>query len=113
MQMETWVQELNATHLHPLVASALFHIRFEAIHPFIDGNGRTGRLLANFILMRAGYLPVSIKYENRADYYDAFASFHRDDNATPMIRIFVEAELSRLTALMDAICVGDDARLPQ
>lgn len=109
-QMETWVRDLNATHLHPFVAAALFHIRFEAIHPFIDGNGRTGRLLANFILMRTGYLPVSIKYENRVAYYEAFTSFHRDDNATPMIRIFVEAELSRLTTLLDAI--GEDGNSP-
>ncbi len=105
-QMENWVRELKKTHLHPIVAAALFHIRFEAIHPFIDGNGRTGRLLANFVLMRAGYLPISIKYENRVAYYNAFTAFHNDGDATPMIRIFVEAELSRLSnmiKLLDAI----------
>jgi len=102
-QMEDWVRDLNVTHLHPLVAAALFHIRFEAIHPFIDGNGRTGRLLANFILMRSGYLPVSIKYENRVAYYESFTSYHRDANAVPMIRIFVEAEAARLSALLDAL----------
>lgn len=102
-QMEAWVRDLNATQMHPLVAAALFHIRFEAIHPFIDGNGRTGRLLANFILMRSGYLPVSIKYEDRVAYYEAFTSFHRDGNSAPMIRIFLESELSRLTALLEAI----------
>src|SRR5574344_1370186 len=102
-QMEEWVRDLNVTHFHPLVAAALFHIRFEAIHPFIDGNGRTGRLLANFILMCSGYLPVSIKYENRVAYYDAFTAYHRDANAVPMIRIFVEAEAARLSALLDAL----------
>ena len=102
-QMEAWVRDLNATQMHPLVAAALFHIRFEAIHPFVDGNGRTGRLLANFILMRSGYLPVSIKYEDRVAYYEAFTSFHRDGNSAPMIRIFIESELSRLTALLEAI----------
>ncbi|MGN0833979.1 MAG: Fic family protein [Kiritimatiellia bacterium] len=102
-QMEGWVRDLNATHLHPLVAAALFHISFEAIHPFIDGNGRTGRLLANFILMRAGYLPISIKYENRVAYYDAFTVYHRDANAVPMIRIFVEAEAARLSVLTEAL----------
>jgi len=102
-QMEAWVRDLNATHLHPLVAAALFHIRFEAIHPFIDGNGRTGRLLANFILMRSGYLPISIKYENRVAYYESFTTYHRDADAVPMIRIFVEAEAARLSALLDAL----------
>jgi len=106
-QMGEWVRDLNATHLHPLVAAALFHIRFEATHPFVDGNGRTGRLLANFILMRAGYLPVSIKYENRVAYYEAFTSYHRDANAVPMVRIFVEAEAARLSALLDALGEGE------
>ena len=50
---------------------------------------------------------MSIKYENRVAYYEAFASFHRDDDATPMIRIFVEAELSRLAALMEEIGLTD------
>lgn len=95
-QMETWVRELQATHLHPLIAAALFHLKFEAIHPFIDGNGRTGRLLVNFILMRAGYLPISVKYEDRLAYYSAFTSYHHDHDAVPMARIFLEAEKSRL-----------------
>lgn len=102
-QMEAWVRDLRGTHLHPLVAAAIFHIRFEAIHPFIDGNGRTGRLLANFILMRSGYLPVSVKYEDRADYYAAFTAFHRDGDPTPMIRIFAEAESTRLTDALAAV----------
>ena len=95
-QMESWVRELQMTRLHPIVAAALFHLKFEAIHPFIDGNGRTGRLLVNFILMRAGYLPMSVKYEDRAAYYSAFTSFHRDNDAVPMMRIFLKAEKSRL-----------------
>lgn len=95
-QMETWVRDLQKTHLHPIVVAAISHLKFEAIHPFIDGNGRTGRLLVNFILMRAGYLPVSVKYENRVAYYSAFTSFHRDGDAVPMARIFLEAEKERL-----------------
>lgn len=91
-QMESWVRELQTTRLHPIVAAALFHLKFEAIHPFIDGNGRTGRLLVNFVLMRAGYLPMSVKYEDRAAYYSAFTAFHCDNDAVPMTRIFLKAE---------------------
>ena len=98
-QMEGWIRDLNASRLHPIVEAALSHIRFEKIHPFIDGNGRTGRLLANFVLMRAGYLPISIKYENRVAYYEAFTAFHQDGDAVPMIRIFAEAECARLGSL--------------
>lgn len=94
--MEAWVRELQSTRLHPLVAAAVFHVRFEAIHPFIDGNGRTGRLLANFILMRGGYLPISVKYENRRAYYEAFTAYHRNGDISPMLAIFAERERQRL-----------------
>lgn len=101
--MEKWVHDLLSTRHHPLVAAAEFHVRFEAIHPFIDGNGRTGRLLANFILMRSGYLPVSIKYENRRAYYDAFTAYHKEDDLLPMLGIFAERERQRLLDYLAAI----------
>ena len=46
--------------------------------------------MANFILMRSGYLPVSIKYENRRAYYDAFTSYHKDGDLVPMLGMFKE-----------------------
>lgn len=101
--MEELMREIRTTRHHPLVAAAEFHIRFEAIHPFIDGNGRTGRLLSNFILMRSGYLPISIKYEDRRAYYDAFTAYHKDGNLLPMLGIFVERERQRLTDYLAAI----------
>ncbi|MBO5022481.1 MAG: Fic family protein [Clostridia bacterium] len=67
---------------------AKFHIEFEAIHPFIDGNGRTGRLLVNFELMKAGYPPIDIKYADRNAYYRAFDSFHGDGDLSPMTNLF-------------------------
>ena len=50
---------------------AQFHIAFEEIHPYSDGNGRVGRLLMNYQLLRNGYLPTLIRYEQRFDYYDS------------------------------------------
>ncbi|SFL33780.1 Fic/DOC family protein [Gracilibacillus orientalis] len=50
--------------LHPVELAALFHFKFVYIHPFVDGNGRTARLLMNFILMQAGYPPAIVKAEN-------------------------------------------------
>ena len=99
--MEAWVRDLQTTRLHPIVSAAGFHIRFEAIHPFIDGNGRTGRLLANLILMRAGYLPISIKYENRRAYYEAFTAYHTKGDVVPMLEIFAERERQRLAEYLN------------
>jgi Fic family protein len=64
-----WYQ--NASAVHPIARAAELHTRFVKIHPFVDGNGRTGRLLMNFDLMKAGYTPAIIRKEDRLAYYDA------------------------------------------
>lgn len=69
---------------------ALFHLEFEGIHPFIDGNGRTGRLILNLELIRNGYPAINVKFSDRKRYYDAFDSFYRDNNPTPMINLVAE-----------------------
>ncbi|MFW5411947.1 Fic family protein [Aerococcus urinaeequi] len=61
----------EAQEMHPIVRRSILHIIFVGIHPFIDGNGRTARLLLNLELMKSGYPPVIIRVENRLDYYNA------------------------------------------
>ncbi|MBE8190389.1 MAG: Fic family protein [Candidatus Thioglobus sp.] len=51
------------------------HLAFEHAHPFIDGNGRIGRVINNYLLMQAGHVPINIKFINRAQYYDAFSEY--------------------------------------
>ena len=76
---------------------AEFHIRFEGIHPFIDGNGRTGRLLINLELMKAGYPPIDIKFTDRKRYYDAFDAYYEKKDLSAMTKLFAEYLNARLT----------------
>lgn len=69
---------------------ALFHLEFEGIHPFIDGNGRTGRLLLNLELIKNGYPAINVKFADRKRYYDAFDSYYRDNDPEPMISLVAE-----------------------
>ena len=74
--------------LHVIERAALFHLVFETIHPFIDGNGRVGRLLLNLELMKEGYPPINIKFSDVSSYYDCFNHYRVNDNdASKMIEL--------------------------
>ena len=61
----------NKQKLHPLVLGTIFHHKFEKIHPFMDGNGRTGRMLLNYILLKNNYSPIIIHKKSRKEYLEA------------------------------------------
>lgn len=93
-------------HLHVVEKAALFHLRFEAIHPFIDGNGRTGRLLMNLQLIKAGYPPINVKYSDRRHYYQAFDDYARSgspDSMTTLIAEYLEQRLQSMTDVLNQI----------
>ncbi len=75
---------------------ARFHLEFEGIHPFIDGNGRTGRLILNLELIREGFPPINVKFADRKRYYDAFDAYYRDGDAGKMIDLIAEYVDKRL-----------------
>jgi Fic family protein len=66
---------------------AKLHLVFEHTHPFVDGNGRIGRVINNYLLIREGYVPINIKYIDRKKYYDAFKEFDQKGKTEIMERI--------------------------
>jgi Fic family protein len=89
LQMEQFIKwyENEGQQLHPVARAALVHSDFVKIHPFIDGNGRTARLLLNFELMKSGYPPIVIEKEIRAEYYAALDEAHPTGDNEKFIRM--------------------------
>lgn len=88
----------DAQRLHPIERAAMLHVIFVGIHPFIDGNGRTSRLLLNLELMKNGYPPIVIRTENRFKYYNALDKVHTTDDNKDFIDL-VSEELNRTLEL--------------
>lgn len=82
---------------------ARFHLEFEGIHPFIDGNGRTGRLIMNLDLIRNGYPAINVKFADRKKYYDAFDTYYRDGNAEAMTDLIAEYVNERLDEYLEIL----------
>ena len=95
-KMEELLRNYLASEEHIVTKLARFHIEFEGIHPFIDGNGRTGRLLVNLELMKAGYPPIDIKFTDRIAYYNAFDEYHVKHNSKAMESLFAKYINERL-----------------
>lgn len=98
-KMAALIKEYNSSEEPDLIKKlAIFHIKFECIHPFIDGNGRTGRLLVNLELMKNGFPPIDIKFADRTKYYNAFDAFNEKHDIKPMenlLKNYVLNELNR------------------
>lgn len=71
--------ERNRRHLHPLVIATIFHHKFEKIHPFMDGNGRVGRIILNFILLNNEYPPFIVHKKKRDAYLQALRTADRSE----------------------------------
>lgn len=103
-QMENLVAEFSANKkMHPIERATMFHLKFEGIHPFVDGNGRTGRLILNLMLMQAGYPPINVKYSDRKRYYEMFDCYYRDNDQNHAISLVVENIKERFANLSSCL----------
>ena len=80
----------NKTKLHPLILATYFHSAFETIHPFIDGNGRVGRLLINFILHKNKYPMINILNKEKHIYYESLEESHLNGNLIPLVKFLLD-----------------------
>ncbi len=91
-RLEKMISKYNATsHENIIKRIAKLHLDFEYTHPFIDGNGRIGRVLNNYLLIREGFVPINIKFIDRKKYYDAFKEFDEKGATTIMEEIVGKA----------------------
>jgi Fic family protein len=91
-RLETMLAEYNASSHESIIKRiARLHLAFEYTHPFIDGNGRIGRVLNNYLLIREGFVPINIKFIDRAKYYDAFREFDEKGKTEIMEEIVAKA----------------------
>ncbi len=86
----SWLQD-NKEDLDPITLSAQVHYRFVTIHPFIDGNGRTARLLMNLILIQNGYPPAIIKVSNRVEYIQAIEKAQNENVLDDFYEVIAKA----------------------
>ncbi|MBU0879670.1 MAG: Fic family protein [Patescibacteria group bacterium] len=91
-RLQKIITEYNSNTSESIIKKiAKFHLGFEYVHPFCDGNGRIGRVLNNYLLMRDGYVSINIKFIDRQMYYDAFKEFQTKGNTKIMEGIVAKA----------------------
>lgn len=93
----------NWKEFHPIIQAALLHGELVKIHPFVDGNGRTSRLLMNLDLMNHGLNPVIIKKEDRLEYYNALDKAHTTKDYTDFIKLITKLEIEILKKYLKLI----------
>ena len=81
---------------HPLIVAAKWHGYYEYLHPFRDGNGRTGRLLSNFILLRAGHPLLIIELKDRSEYISALKQIRTEGSDEYLIEFFFKTAIGRM-----------------
>lgn len=94
--LESTEEAIVAANVHPMILAARFHGFYEYLHPFRDGNGRTGRLVSNYILLRMGHPLLIIPSENRKEYIAALRMIRTEATDEHLIRFFFKMATQRM-----------------
>lgn len=103
-RMTKYFDTINSSTDNPIKVACYAHLQLAKIHPFLDGNGRLSRLMMNFILMKNGYLPISISVKRRLEYFALLEEFKVNKNPVPFENFIMELEnleYDRLISLID------------
>lgn len=104
-RIEALLIEYTTTIETPVIERVgMFHAAFESIHPFNDGNGRIGRVLINYLLLRELYPPIIVRTKEKEAYYTALRTYDDSHKSAPMVRII---ELSMLESLHKRLAYGE------
>lgn len=96
-RIQEGMTQLNTDMVTPYIYKvARFHAEFENIHPFVDGNGRIGRVINNYLLIRAGFPPIIVRNKEKDNYYSALRSYDASHDIRQMTRVFELALLESL-----------------
>ena len=107
-QMEAFMTRFTGMEkqgIHPVLIAAYLHDELVRIHPFIDGNGRTSRLLMNLYLLRNGYTLVNLKgsNEDKISYYKALEASHTENNPADFQKVVIRAEIESLSRYLSIV----------
>jgi Fic/DOC family len=98
LEIQKWYSDNLSRKIHPIELGAIFHHKFECIHPFQDGNGRVGRAILDFMLKSSGFPPIYIPVEERSRYLDVLAEADLN-NYIPLIDFLICRMLFTMTLL--------------
>jgi Fic family protein len=112
LEFVEWLNSYEALHLHPIEYAALAHYKLVVVHPFYDGNGRTARLLMNLILMQAGFPPVTIKVEEKHEYFQHIVTGNEGD-IRPFIRFIARCTENALDEFLMCSLESHDLALAE
>jgi Fic family protein len=106
----TWLNSDQVAASHPIKFAAEAHLRFVSIHPFRDGNGRTGRLLMNLLLLRTGYPIVVVSNQVRKAYIDAIVEGQQRNELSPLLILLLDAAMRSLIEMLHILSTAQESR---